>query len=708
MTVHAGGAGSVAAQSMRDVTVYHLPPRDAVTWPHAVGVLPPRAGAFQDRAERARLREAVRGGGTAVLCQVLSGMGGVGKTQLAADLATELLREQDVDLLVWLSAGSRTAIIAGLAQAGAEVCGADPGDPEQASRTFLAWLWTEPCRWLIVFDDIADPADVNGLWPPAVEHGRTVLTTRRRDAALAGDGRRLVQVGTFTPEEAAKYLASALEEAGRAEPADELAALADDLGCLPLALSQAAAYVVDAGISVAKYRDLLARRVRTLADVTPDVLPDDQHHTMAAAWELSVERANALRPRGLARPMLELVSFLAPSIPMEVLTCQDALEHLAPDDTLTPDDAVGALRALHRLSLVTAPEPGDEEGYVRVHQIVQRATRDTLSSEPYDETACAAADALVAVWPDIERDTALAQALRACSASLISIAEEGPARTACLYEPEAHSLLFQVGRSLGESGQVATAAAYFASFAAAAVAHLGPDHPDTLSARNNLARWQGHAGDAAGAATAYAELLDDRLRILGPDHPRTLTTRHNLANWQREAGDAAGAATAYAELLDDHLRILGPDHPHTLTTRNNLAYSQGHAGDAAGAAAAFAELLADDLRVLGPDDPATLVTRDNLANWRGEAGDAAGAATAYAELLDDRLRILGPDHPHTLLTRNNLAHWQGHAGDAAGAAAAFAELLDDRLRVLGPDHPHTLATRRNHTYWQARADEAQA
>ena len=65
---------------------------------------------------------------------------------------------------------------------------------------------------------------------------------------------------------------------------------------------------------------------------------------------------------------------------------------------------------------------------------------------------------------------------------------------------------------------------------------LGPDHPDTLTTRDNLAGWRGEAGDAAGAAAAFEEVLADRLRVLGPDHPDTLTTRHNLAQWRERAG----------------------------------------------------------------------------------------------------------------------------------------------------------------------------
>jgi Tetratricopeptide repeat len=82
----------------------------------------------------------------------------------------------------------------------------------------------------------------------------------------------------------------------------------------------------------------------------------------------------------------------------------------------------------------------------------------------------------------------------------------------------------------------------------------------------------------AGAAAAYEELLADRLRVLGPDHPDTLTTRNNLAGLRGVAGDAAGAAAAYEELLADRLRVLGPDHPDTLTTRDSLAYLRERAG----------------------------------------------------------------------------------------------------------------------------------
>ncbi|MGW7043248.1 tetratricopeptide repeat protein [Streptomyces avermitilis] len=678
--------------------------REPAAWPYQVGVIPPRAQSFQYRAGVDRLRAAVEDSGTAALGQVLTGMGGVGKTQLAADYARTAWAVGDLDVLVWITASARSPLVTGYAQAGIELCRADPDYPEQAAQEFLAWLTpkagAEPCRWLIVLDDVADPDDLRGLWPPASEHGHTLVTTRRRDAALTGEGRRLIEVGLFTDAEAASYLTKSLATHGRSEPSDQITVLAADLGHLPLALSQAAAYLIDSGEDVATYRDLLANRAITLDDAAPDRLPDDQVVAVAAAWSLSLDRADTLRPIGLARPMLHLAALLdSNGIPQDVLTSQPALAHLTAHRTRTCQnttgepasvslrDAVRALRALHRLSLIDH-SPNTPYQAVRVHQLIQRATRDTLTPDQHAQYARTAADALLAAWPDIERDTVLAQALRANTDALTGCAENA------LYGPDAHEVLYLLGESLGGSGQDSAAASYFQDLVDTTTFHLGPDHPDTLTARYHLAYWRGFAGDAAGAATAFTDLLTDRVRVLGPNHRDTLATRRELARWRRVTWDLAGAAAMLAGLLSDCLRVLGPDHPDTLATRWTMARLQAIAGDAARAASAFAKLLADRERVLGPDHPETLATRREVARWRGVDGDAEGAAAMLADLLPDCLRVLGPDDINTLITRRLLARFRRGAGDAAGAAAALAELLPDCLRVLGPDHNDTIITRR--------------
>ncbi|MFE6839665.1 FxSxx-COOH system tetratricopeptide repeat protein [Streptomyces sp. NPDC057705] len=661
----------------------------------------------------------LHGGGTMVLGQVLSGMGGVGKTQLAADHARSAFDSGGLDVLVWVAAGSRADVVDGYARAGVELCHGDPDNADDAAKTFLSWLAshpaTRPCRWMVVLDDINDPDDLKGLWPPAGPHGWVLATTRRRDAALLGEGRRRIDIGLFTDNEATAYLTDALAAHGRTEPVEDLAALAADLGHLPLALSQAAAYLADTDITPAQYRALLVDRTTTLAHSAPDRLPDDQTHTVAACWSLSVERADTLAPVGLARPMLQLAAVLDPNgIPAAVLTGEPACVYLAAHrlsgpapaarrpEPVSASDADRALRALDRLSLINHHRDTPHHA-VRVHQLVQRAIRETLTPTEHEQTAEAAADALLAAWPDVERDAALAQVLRANTTALTGCADDA------LHRPDAHTVLFRAGASLGDCGQAAAAAAYFRRLTDTTARRLGPDHPDTVASRHELARWRGMGGDPAGAADAFAEVLADMERVLGPDHPHTLATRHEYARWRGEAGDPARAAEATAEVLADRLRVLGPDHPQTLATRHEHARWRGEAGDPAQAADIFADVLADRLRVLGPDHPHTLATRHEYGRWRGEAGDPTGAAEAFADLLADRLRVLGPDHPRTLTTRHEHARWRGEAGDPTGAAEATADLLADMERVLGPDHPRTLTTRHEHARWRGEAgDPAQA
>lgn len=232
---------------------------------------------------------------------------------------------------------------------------------------------------------------------------------------------------------------------------------------------------------------------------------------------------------------------------------------------------------------------------------------------------------------------------------------------------------------------------------------LGAEHPDTLTARHNLAAWRGEAGDATGAATHFAELLPLRERVLGGDHPDTLATRHNLAHWQGAAGDAHGAVAGFASLLPDCLRVLGADHPDTLAVRHALAVWRGEAGDATGAAAALREVLRHQQRVLGSDHPDALATRSDLAQWQGVSGDVAGAVESFAALLPEALRVLGRDHMYTLIIRHNLAAWRGVSGDTSGAAAHLSELFPDTLRALGRQHPHTQAIRHHLAFWQRRS-----
>lgn len=524
------GSGNV------QVNVYAEAP--SVRWPHRVGVVPLLADCFQERAPEMRgLDDAVSAGRTAVLTQVLSGLGGVGKTQLAAAYARRVWDAGELDLLVWATARSRDAVQARYAQAAAEI-GQPPPDVDSAAEWFLGWVQTTTRRWLVVLDDLSDPADLQGLWPEG-PCGRVLVTTRRRDAALAGGTRQLIEVGLYTPGQALAYLR---EKTGDGDGLEHAADLAADLGYLPLALAQAAAYLHDRQETYAGYRRRLRDRRKRLPELFPDdALADDYRSTVAATWSISLEAADRLLPPGLATPVLRLASTLDPNgAPLEVFTTPAALAFLtdqhqptgsaSPTARVDEHDCRDALSNLHRLNLISVDRGGGPRA-VRTHALVQRATLDQLPADTLAATVRAAADAVLAVWPEIERDTSLGQALRDCTMTLKE------RHSAPLWAPDGHPVLFRAGRSLGECGLVSAAVHYWIQTATDATDALGADHPDTLTTRHHLAHLRGEDGDSAGAVAAFEELLGDCLRVLGADHPDTLITRRNLAHWRGRAHD---------------------------------------------------------------------------------------------------------------------------------------------------------------------------
>ncbi|WP_416906004.1 tetratricopeptide repeat protein [Micromonospora echinospora] len=155
------------------------------------------------------------------------------------------------------------------------------------------------------------------------------------------------------------------------------------------------------------------------------------------------------------------------------------------------DDIVDAFDNLTRLSLTTT-DP--EASTVRIHGLLQRVVREATPTDHTAKLAITAADALHAIWPAIERGREHAQALRANTTALHTHA--GP----LLLNPThgVHPVLFTAGRSLGDTGQVTAAITYFHTLHESATHHLGPDHPDTLTTRNNLAHWRGEAGTRSG------------------------------------------------------------------------------------------------------------------------------------------------------------------------------------------------------------------
>ncbi|MGC7102800.1 SEFIR domain-containing protein [Amycolatopsis lurida] len=378
------------------------------TLPYRAGITPLRAASFQRR--ETVLRQVGQAGTT-----LLTGLGGVGKTQVALDYAEGLWTAREIDLLAWITADSREAVIKGYADLAVDLTGIEDSDPEQAARRLQRWLGDTSTRWLIVLDDIQEPADLRSLWPPTSATGRVVATTRRRDAALRGHDRIEVNIDVFSGAESESYLRATF--ATGEHLLTGATTMAATLGHLPLALAQAGAYMLDRNLSCTDYLSRFTDRRRTLASLFPDVreLPDEHRATVATTWSLSIELADNLIPAGLASPLLAIASLLdANGIPLELFTTSPILAFLASagtDRAVTAEDSRDGLGCLHRLSLITL-DPRRSARAVRVHALVQRVTRDNIPLEWLERLTHVTARALNDVWPDEGGDLTLTEVLQ--------------------------------------------------------------------------------------------------------------------------------------------------------------------------------------------------------------------------------------------------------------------------------------------------------
>ena len=662
-------------------------------WPVLSGLMPPLADSYTPRTETGLgLAASLNPGETAVLvtadndARALAGLGGTGKTQLAAAIARTLWDQRALDALIWLTAASRDAVVTGFAQALADVGAPDRGEgPEKAASHFLAWLAGTDRQWLVVLDDLADPAVLEGLWPWGAS-GRAVVTTNRPDTAVRARSPRVVKVGAFSRREGLNYLSTKLH----ADPDQWIGALdlATELGFLPIALAQAGALMTDTGIDCREYRARIAERKQRLGGPAAGV----HSLTVAASGALALELADRLPPTGLARPVLALTSVLDPNgIPGAVLTCQAACAFLTRFRSASAVDDAAARAAVHnlaRLGLVTI-DTTSAARTVRVHALVQAVVRQSLSAAEGDHAVLAAADALLQAWPRRAVPPAFDQALRDCTARLRQLAG------ALLWSPGCHPLLLRAGQSLDSAGLAGPAIGYWQAMIDISRPALGAGHAQTAFARARLADAYEAAGRHADAIAMYEQALAERERGLGPAHPDTLAARSSLARAYRAAGRPGDAIRLAERTVAECERVQGPAHPDALAARSELGYAYLSGGLTDEAIAAFQHTLAGREQVLGPAHPDTLTARANLAHAYRSAGRLREGLRLYEHNLAGREQVLGRDHPDTITARAMLAAAYRAADRMREAIPVYKRTLADRERVQGPDHPDTLAARGN-------------
>ena len=662
-----------------------------------VGDIPQEPPGFRPRADLSAQLD--RADQRASVVHVVTGMRGVGKTQLAAAYARAKLAA-GWRLVAWVNAGDLGSLLGGLA-AVAEALrlanGTSQGakDPGRAVRHRLE---IDGERCVVVFDDASDP-DVLRPFLPAGGAARILITSSQQSVANLGTS---VHVDVFTPEDALAFL---VERTAQAD-SEEAGMVARELGYLPLALAQAAAVIAIQHLPYGTYLN----RLRTLP--VDEYLTRDEGQPyplgVAEAIFMSLDAVRAVDQTGVCAAVMENMAVLsATGVRRRLL--HDAgqagvLANLAHHRVFwlvwgaTRVSAARVDRALAQLaerSLLSFSHDGET---VIAHPLILRVVRDGLIRQrrlrPVRRAVATVLDTranALMLSHDRRAMRDIAEQVMALQENTSGCAGETDSDVRMLLHLRLQALyyLYDLGDSTPQAIVVGEALTEDCQ------RMLGMDHLDTLMSRRILATAYLKAGRATEAISLHEQALSACKRTLRPNHPETLASANSLAVAYREAGRLAEAIPLHEQTLDASERTLGPDHHDTLASRNGLASAYQEAGRIEEAIRLRERTLATFESMLGRDHQDTLTLRSNLANDYQDAGRATEAIPLQEQVLADRQRVLGPDHPDTLGSRNNLAEAYRLAGRATEAISLHEQVLADRQRVLGLDHPDTLDSRVN-------------
>ncbi|WP_432925728.1 FxSxx-COOH system tetratricopeptide repeat protein [Microbispora sp. CA-135349] len=642
------------------------------------GRVPPRNPGFTNRDhDLGLIRTALAGRPDArsVRSCALHGLGGVGKSSLMSEYAH---RYGDGYRLVWWVRAEQQASLAGDL---ARLLGILIGDAEYDGTDVFSRLTQELRQWepwLIMFDNAPDVGSLRESWPE-VGDGHILVTSRSSQWEELADETFCVEV--LSQDHAVALLRRRVAAADTRSASE----VAERLGCLPLALVQAASYVSQTSTTLAHYADLIERRTGAVFAATP---PSDYNATIATTWSMSIDQAAALAPG--ARALLAFCSFMAPeAIPRDLpgdpatIGCRHHLRELAADQ-IAYDLAVAAL---NRYSLLTA-----DTRYLSMHRLVQLTVRASLDETERRAWAETTVKTLNAAFPGTPRDRSCWGRCAELMPHALSAAEH--ARAAGVGEPTGE-LLLRAGVYLAKRSFLTSSLEVLRS----ALEHLentrGHESVDVAETCGELARVQHRRADLADALLFCQRAVKIKEKRLGPastdltdDLVRLSTTLMELSRLQ-EAEDTLNRALSLVE------QSAGPESRPLVPLLGRLSYLRRRQGRF-GSALSYAQRQLEVESALPDPDQATIAD----AHYRiGDAlvliGDFAAALDHHLAAYEIFLRLHGQGAFDVLKTEQLLSDCYLELADPRRAVELARAAVDGLATLHGFDHPDKAAALRS-------------
>ncbi|MGV9456376.1 tetratricopeptide repeat protein [Streptomyces sp. NPDC003635] len=593
-------------------------------------------------------------------------------------------------MVAWIVAEDEVQAMAGMDRlARALGLTAREDDSVTAARKARAWLETEAGpRTLLVFDNVPDPQAVR-RWLPAAGGAHTVVTSTSHTCEDLGTP---VRVEAFALDEALAYLQ---HRTGLPNDTDARA-LAEELGCLPLALGQAAAAMRTQHLT---YRTVLDRiRAMPLDQMLLTTPGDPYPHGAAQAVLLAFRSVEDADP--LARSLAGLIAILSPAgTPRTVLhACADLEEGRERITAAQLDATIGRMADASLLAFTLDGET------VLMHRFTQRVLRDrSRHTGTVEELRLLAARMIAACRPARAEMWDRRQLVKHLILQTDALWPPGVPQTA---DPAIRELLLlrvwadQALWGIGDSSAVLDRGP---GLVADCERLLGDDCETTMQARYGLALAYGDLGRHDDAIRLNQRIVHWYTATLGPEHPATLNLRNTLGNNYLESGrdfaDPVRLETAVSLHEETHARyerLVGPDDALALRSGINLSHAYREAGRISDAVLLAERMLRESERAvaLAPDRAMrlgrpTTRARAVLAQAYAADGRAVEALALMEEALGEASADLGADNPDTWDYRCKRAAILKQAGQPDAAVAELRQAATHFADVLGENSATT-------------------
>ncbi|HEU5373950.1 MAG TPA: tetratricopeptide repeat protein [Ktedonobacteraceae bacterium] len=614
--------------------------------------------------------------------QVVKGLGGVGKTQIAVEYAYRA-REQDRYFhTIWINAASEEAILTSfqtLAERLPNFAERDEKDQHKLIAAVLRWIEQCPQSWLLIVDNADDLSLIQPSLPQQGQ-GSIVLTTRAAAVGWLANPIEVEQMGLI---EGTQFL---LHRTHRLSASDEECNEASNvviaLDGFPLALDQAGAYIEETGCGFDDYLQiyeqhraaLLARRGKQATNYP---------HSVATTWSLSFEKVEQAHPA--AAELLRLCAYLFPDhIPEELLTQGAAYwPAILRDGVTDPLRFNELLEALLAFSLVKRLA---REHLLSLHRLVQAVQLDLMDLEMqqrWAERVVRAVNTLFPADPEEQVDS-WSQCLRyleqaqACDQLI---------QRYHLQFPDAAELLDRAGIYLREHASYSLAEPLFLRALSIAEQQWGLQHLQVATSLNNLGVLYREQGQYSQAEPLLQRALHIREQALGPHHPRLVYNLNSLGLLYYEQGQYSQAEPLLQRALRIQEQASDTHSSWFATSLNHLGNLYKEQGQPSQAEPLLQRALHIREQILDQHHPDIASSCNNLGLLYYEQGQYSQAEPLLQRALHIWEQVLGPHHPDVANSLNNLGLLYYEQGQPSQAEPPLQRALHIREQALGPYHP---------------------